>query len=293
MARRQSAAFGSAWNAYPPGLAKACAAVALLATASFFLLHHVGNQIPYDLAVQRFKAEMESDRPDEGHAEGYKGKYEYCEISGAVIAGLLWGVLWIVGLISISSATFLIAEHHHYRTARFAFVPLALCLSCLVLSLGMVEWSKWKRPATMRELPVLLVVAGSLAWYLAKFELSATAKAIESVDGLRPVVSSTFDVYLDGNRLVYVKEECGDEDYDAPFFLHVHPVDVADLPVARRPHGFDNLDFHLSRGGRRDAGRCTAVRNLPDYGIVAIHTGQFLPGKGPVWSERISIHGPG
>ena len=79
-------AFG---NARPYRLAWSCAVVALLATAFFFLLHHVGNQLPYDLAVERFRAELESDRPDPGHAKGYKGMYEYCELSGIVMAGAM------------------------------------------------------------------------------------------------------------------------------------------------------------------------------------------------------------
>ena len=65
----------------------ACAVVALLATAFFFLLHYVGNQLPYDLAVQRFKAELESDLRDEGNAKGYKEMWEYLELSSSVLAG--------------------------------------------------------------------------------------------------------------------------------------------------------------------------------------------------------------
>ena len=203
---------------------------------------------------------------------------------------LLWGVVWIVGLISATSLTFLIVEHQHYRTARFAFVPLALCLTCLVLSVCAVDWRNRRRSlAAMWEVPVLLVAAGCISWYLARFELSATAKLIEGVKDMQPRVSSTFDVYLDGNLLVYVNEECGDEDDDAPFFLHLYPVVVADLPAGRQQYGFDNLDFDFRRNGRRDGGRCAAARALPDYGMVAIHTGQYLPEKGHVWSERIDL----
>ena len=135
----------------------------------------------------------------------------------------------------------------------------------------------------------MLVAAGCISWYLARFELSATAKLIEGVKDMRPTASSTFDVYLDGNLLVYINEECGDEDDDAPFFLHLYPVVVADLPAGRQQYGFDNLDFDFRRNGRRDGGRCAAARALPDYGMVAIHTGQYLPEKGHVWSERINI----
>ena len=68
-------------------LAPSCVAIALLATALFFFLHHIGNQLPYDLAVERFAEELASARPDEGHAKRYKSRYEYCEMSSAVLAG--------------------------------------------------------------------------------------------------------------------------------------------------------------------------------------------------------------
>ena len=76
--------FGSA---RPSRLVPACGAVALFATVLFFLLHHLGNQLPYDLAMQRFKTELESNRPDPGHAKSYKTMYEHCEMSAAVLAG--------------------------------------------------------------------------------------------------------------------------------------------------------------------------------------------------------------
>ena len=201
-------------------------------------------------------------------------------------AGLLWGVLWIVCLIAVSSVTFLIVEHQHWRTARFAFVPLALCLSCLVLAVGTVDW---RRLATTWQLPAVLVVAGLVAWYLAKFELSATARLIDSVRDMRPVVRSVFDVYLDGDRVIYVKEEqCSDADEDAPFFLFLYPVDVADLPVPRQQHGFDNLEFDFRTIGRREGERCAAGRLIPDYPVDFFDVGQYLPGKGRLWSGRFS-----
>ena len=202
---------------------------------------------------------------------------------------LLWSTLWIVGLMSISSLTFLIVEHLHYRTARFAFVPLALCLSCLVLCARSVDWRA--SLATRWELPVLLIVAGSVSWPLARSELSAVAKIIESVEDMQPIIRSDFDVYLDGKRLVYVREECGDEDDDATFFLHLYPVDVAELPDSRQPHGFDNLDFYFLSFGFRDQ-RCTALLILPDYALAAIHTGQYVPDEGRLWEKRVDLESP-
>ena len=78
---------GRAPGVGPFVLASSCAAVAVLATALFFLLHHLGNQLPYDLAVQRLKADFESDRPDPGHANGYKTTLEHCMMSSAALAG--------------------------------------------------------------------------------------------------------------------------------------------------------------------------------------------------------------
>ena len=61
------------------------AAVMIWGAAAFFWLHHLGNQIPYGVAQQRFAEAFES-RPDEGHALGLKSEFEYCQVSSAVLA---------------------------------------------------------------------------------------------------------------------------------------------------------------------------------------------------------------
>ena len=109
-----------------------------------------------------------------------------------------------------------------------------------------------------------------------------------------PLVSSAFDVYLDGDELVYVREGCTEQDAGAAFRLHVYPVDADDLPAADRRHGFEGRDFHLwQRGhGRLLDGRCVAVAGLPDYPIAHVHTGQYDEG-GDRWDERFSLAPPG
>ena len=67
---------------------------------------------------------------------------------------------------------------------------------------------------------------------------------------------------------------------------HLYPVDVAELPDDRRPHGFDNLDFDFLRFGFRDR-RCTALLTLPDYALAAIRTGQYVPGEGRLRERRV------
>ena len=91
-----------------------------------------------------------------------------------------------------------------------------------------------------------------------------------------PLIRSTFDVYLDEDKLTYIKEPCGAEDVQETFFLRVDPADASDLPEHRKQHGFDNLDFGFNHAGIRSAGQCVARRELPDYPITRIRTGQFI-----------------
>ena len=95
----------------------------------------------------------------------------------------------------------------------------------------------------------------------------------------RRVIHADFDVYLDenGNRLIYLKEPCRGDDLAPKFFLKVVPVNNADLPRRRRPHAFDNLNFDFDEYGFEAAGLCAAARDLPDYAIAEIETGQWLP----------------
>ena len=107
-----------------------------------------------------------------------------------------------------------------------------------------------------------------------------------------PVIRSGWDVYLIENRLIYVKEQCGPEDVDARFFLHLYPVDVNGLPSARGQHGFDNHDFDFGRHGRRGAETCLAAVPLPGYDIATIGTGQFVPGEGRIWEGSFEVVEP-
>ena len=104
-----------------------------------------------------------------------------------------------------------------------------------------------------------------------------------------PVIQSNLDVYLDGNELIYIKEQCRPEDLLPRFFLHVVPADKADLPIDRRQLGFDNLDFdfYQSSAVQRD-GACYAVRKLPDYQFTGFSTGQITE-SGAIWSGAFHI----
>ena len=102
-----------------------------------------------------------------------------------------------------------------------------------------------------------------------------------------PVVRATFDVYLIGNELTYVKEPCEPADTEDVFFLHLTPADVDDLPGERRQYGFDNRDFGWN-GAMRD-GRCMATVGLPGYAISSIRTGQYVPDVGNIWQAEFTV----
>ena len=98
------------------------------------------------------------------------------------------------------------------------------------------------------------------------------------------ILSSHWDIYIHENRLVYTKESCSQKDIDRSFFLHIVPVDKTVLPDHRKQSGFDNLDFYFEDGGLRERERCLIIRQLPDYGISLIRTGQNIS-EGTRWWE--------
>ena len=116
------------------------------------------------------------------------------------------------------------------------------------------------------------------AW-LARFEALAASD---------PALRSMFGVHVEGRTLHYLREECAASDAEARFFLHVTPLDPADLPEERRAAGFDNLDFAFGDRGLRYEGRCLASVALPDYGIARVVTGQF-DADGAIWEGEIAV----
>ncbi len=106
-----------------------------------------------------------------------------------------------------------------------------------------------------------------------------------------PAIRAFFDLYLVDDTLVYIREQCSDEDAEARFFLHIVPTRHADLPEHRQQHGFDNLDFSFTRHGHGwDLdGRCVVTRDLPEYDISSIRTGQFVSGSGQLWGVELPV----
>ena len=99
-----------------------------------------------------------------------------------------------------------------------------------------------------------------------------------------PIIRSDFDVYEEGDTLTYLKAPCADGDTRGRFFLSVRPVDAADLPEYRREIGHDALNFDFAPDGIIFGEKCMIRRELPDYEIAQISTGQDVPGAGRLWS---------
>ena len=106
-----------------------------------------------------------------------------------------------------------------------------------------------------------------------------------------PAIRSDWDVYLVEDGLIYAKDQCSPEDTEPMFFLHLDSVDMNDLPSHRKQHGFDNLDFAFRDHGVIKGGVCAARRELPNYAIAAIRTGQYT-GEGPIWKGSFNVAEP-
>ena len=136
--------------------------------------------------------------------------------------------------------------------------------------------------------------SGGNEW-LADIDLVARAAAQSAHDGIAagdygvPVAQSRFDLYISGNSLAYIREPCAPADADARFFLHIFPANPADLSADRRERGFANLDFQLFDHGARIGDKCVAERDLPDYPIDRIRTGQFVSGEGQLWVAEFTV----
>ena len=106
---------------------------------------------------------------------------------------------------------------------------------------------------------------------------------------------SDFSIYhdRDRNRLIYVQKPCVLSDLDAPFFLHLYPSNAAELPEQRQQYGFDNWDFRFAeQTGNVLGDGCIVVRELPDYDISSVRTGQYRPGEPRrLWEIEFSLRG--
>ena len=106
-----------------------------------------------------------------------------------------------------------------------------------------------------------------------------------------------FAIEITGEGMLrYSRDNCRPVHLAPGFFLHITPADAADLAPGGAEHGYDNFDFlgFSTADGMIDAaGRCTIERELPDYDIASILTGQHIPAvRGRLWESRIDLELP-
>lgn len=105
-----------------------------------------------------------------------------------------------------------------------------------------------------------------------------------------------FTVSISGRNLFYYASIEEGPDLEAPFFLHIFPVNSNELPEYRKIHGYDNLDFIYTDAkinppfGTRYKSYLIAKRVLPTYWIREIVTGQYIPETGQrLWETKIPV----
>ena len=141
------------------------------------------------------------------------------------------------------------------------------------------------------EYPIDRIWTGARGGDLRYIDLRASLRPVdideEFIDRLAPPVleHDGWLVYSEGSHLVYVGG-CGSDQQTPPFFLHLYPADAAELPVGAREHGFENRDFSFSNVSGALGDACVAVRELGDYLIDYIHTGQYDE-TGKIWEAMI------
>ncbi len=109
--------------------------------------------------------------------------------------------------------------------------------------------------------------------------------------GSTPITRSDWDVYLVEDSLIYAKDQCSLEDAEPTFFVHLDPVDVSDLPSHRKQYGFGGFNFDF-RNHLLDGEVCVVRRELPDYAIAAIRTGQFTGEGKTIWESSFYVVDP-
>ena len=158
------------------------------------------------------------------------------------------------------------------------------------------DWLAWSVLVCVSIVGVLMVIEVSDSDLLAE-RIRRDRFTNRIVDGaLAPIRRANFDIFYNDEyndeepMLGYAKTDCVPSDTEARFFLHVIPANTNDLPFSRRQYEFDNLDFNWDNlNAIHSKGKCVGAVQLPDYPIVRIRTGQYIPSKGPIWQEEFSL----
>ena len=108
------------------------------------------------------------------------------------------------------------------------------------------------------------------------------------------LAQSTFDVYLEENHLVLVKDDCK-EDEPSRFFLYTIPASQDDLPPETRALGLDYSEFSRSMRFLRtesrptSAGTCVVRLPMPRYAVAGFRVVQLAQDGSMGWKTSYNV----
>ena len=110
-----------------------------------------------------------------------------------------------------------------------------------------------------------------------------------------PIIRADYDVYLEGQRLTFIRENCAPEEPETWFGVRIFPRRPETLPPPLRQ---DSSYAALRTTGVRMGRLCLAVLQLPDYArddliLFRRISGDNDPAGLPAWSELYSLSRPG
>lgn len=134
------------------------------------------------------------------------------------------------------------------------------------------------------------------ARYRIAFDNTARRKEAEYADlvATPPAARGHWDVFLLDRAIAYAKRPCVAEETRGRFFLHATPLAASDLPSDRGDSGFVNLDFGFADGGGVVFnGKCMVRRELPEYALRGLSTGQLAPAssrpQARAWQVELAV----
>lgn len=118
-----------------------------------------------------------------------------------------------------------------------------------------------------------------------------------------PAARGAWDVYADGQYLLYERTGCDRDDKARRFFVHATPARRRDLrvkytsrweaSVEQEPfaakHGFVNLDFDFATNGWMADSACRAYATLPRFPLARVTTGQVGLAGEATWTVTVPI----
>ena len=100
-----------------------------------------------------------------------------------------------------------------------------------------------------------------------------------SLENKEPDVKSDFDIWIKDKYIYYKKSPCAKEDTRHFFYLQIYPADKTVLPKAKQKHGYAKMGFSFSSYGKINDNTCVAIKELPEYDILKLRTGQYHDSK--------------